>query len=89
MYDNLGTFHNTVLKGLITMKKYWVVLMAVILLVCTSSICMAEVDLGQDNFEFWAQCTNASTTDLNYDDSCVVKKTGGNSSYMYVKHWGL
>ena len=69
------------------MKKYWVVLMAVILLVCTSSICMAEVDLGQDNFEFWAQCTNASTTDLNYDDSCVVKKTGGNSSYMYVKHW--
>lgn len=38
-------------------------------------------------FEFWAQCTEASNTALNYDiRNRVSKKTEDNNS-VYVKHW--
>ena len=48
----------------------------------------AETEQGptRSTFEFWAQCTNESNTDLNEDETCrVIKISNGNS--MYVKHW--
>lgn len=49
--------------------------------------CLVLPALADESFEFWAQCTTASSTNLQTDWSAnyEYKNTANNS--LYVKHW--
>lgn len=66
------------------MKKLVSVILMLVFLVSVASVASAAAI----DFEFWAQCTNASSTALDKDVSKVsYKNTGNNDKSVYVKHW--
>lgn len=65
------------------MNKLVSVILMLVMLVSVASVASAEID-----FEFWAQCTNASSTALDKDESKVSFKDANNTDKsVYVKHW--
>lgn len=63
------------------MKKIVAMMLVVMMVFAVAATASASV-----NFEFWAQCTNESSTDLQTDREAVEFKTGGIAG-VYVKHW--
>lgn len=62
-----------------------IVAMFLMLLLMVSISAMASA--ASEEFEFWAQCTNASSTALDTDETAFSTKRSENDHSVYVKHW--
>ena len=65
------------------MRKIVAMFLMLLLMVSISAMATA----ASDEFEFWAQCTNASSTALDCDKTAFSEKNHEDDHSVYVKHW--